>query len=90
MRPSASFLYIQYMSIRLVHKKAEANVTGPEFQGLLDRLAALYSNDVAFKYDADQNAVVVTKAGRVLGSARTEGALHTIVWATLSLAEKEA
>ena len=78
------------MNIRLIHRQTEENVSAPEFQGLLDSLAALYANDVEFKYDGDQAAVVVTKSERVLGTVRAEGALHTIVWAALSLAEKEA
>ena len=82
------FLYIQNMGIRLIHKQAEANVSPASFQGLLDELAGLYSDDVAFKYAADQQAVIVTKGSHVIGSIRTEGALHTIIWATLSLAEK--
>lgn len=78
------------MPIRLIKRRAEGKISGPEFQGLLDRLASLYSNNVAFKYDPDQSSVVVTKAGRAIGNVRAEGALHTIVWATLSFAEKEA
>lgn len=76
------------MGIRLIHKKAEGNVSTPEFQGLLDRLAALYANNMEFRYDPDQAAVIVSVSGRVVGSARTEGAMHTVIWAVLSLAEK--
>ena len=88
MRCTILFLYIHDMGIRLIHKKAEGNVSAPEFQGLLDRLAALYANDMEFRYDPDQAAVIVSVSGRVVGSARTEGAMHTVIWAVLSLAEK--
>lgn len=78
------------MGIRLIKKKTEGSVDTGEFQEILDRLANLYSGNVQFKYDADQNAVIVTKGGMTLGSVRAEGALHTVIWGTLSLAEKEA
>lgn len=78
------------MGIKLVHRRTESSIPSSEFQGILDTLASLYANDVAFKYDAEQASVVVSKAGRILGNVRAEGALHTIIWATLSLAEKEA
>lgn len=86
----ANFLYIQSMNVRLIHKKSEANIEVADFQALLDRLASLYAGGIEFKYDSDQAAVIVSKSGRSLGTVRAEGALHTIVWATLSLAEKEA
>lgn len=78
------------MNIRLVRKQSEENGSATELQQILDTLSSLYSNEVSFKYDADQSAVLVMKSGRVLGTVRAEGALHTIVWATLSIAEKEA
>ena len=78
------------MHIQLVHTRAEGNDASPEFLDLLDKLGSLYANNVAFKYDPTQSAVVVSKSGRVLGTVRAEGALHTIIWAALSIAEKEA
>lgn len=78
------------MHIKLVKRTTEESATPGEFQEILDALAGLYSNDVQFKYDTDQQAVVVTKGDRTLGSVRSEGALHTVIWATLSLAEKSA
>lgn len=78
------------MGIKLLHRQTEARPTGAEFQDLLNRLAALYSQGIAFKYDEDQGAVTVSKGDRIIGNVRLEGALHTIIWATLSLAEKEA
>lgn len=78
------------MGIKLIKKKTEGSATPEEFQGILDALARLYSNNVAFKYDNDQQAVAVTKAGRLLGSVRSQGALHTVIWAAMSIAEKEA
>lgn len=78
------------MGIRLIKRQTEGSATPAEFQGLLDELAALYANNVQFKYDPDQNAVVVTKNGNVLGSVRSEGALHTVIWETLNIAETKA
>lgn len=78
------------MGIKLVKRKTEASTSASEFQAILDSLAGLYSNGVQFKYDADQKVVVVMKGDKTLGTVRSEGALHTIIWATLSLAEKEA
>ena len=75
------------MGIRLIKRKSEGVGTLPT---VLDDLSALYADKVRFKYDGNQNAVVVSKAGRILGSVRAEGALHTVVWAAMSLAEKEA
>lgn len=78
------------MGIRLIHKAAEGSMDSAGFQDLLDRLSAMYSGNVEFRHDPVQNSVAVMKGGRVLGSVSTEGALHTVVWAVLSLAEREA
>lgn len=78
------------MGIKLVKRKTEASTSASEFQAILDSLANLYSNGVQFKYDADQKVVAVMKGDKTLGTVRSEGALHTIIWATMSLAEKEA
>lgn len=78
------------MGIKLIKKKTEASTSAGEFQAILDSLAGLYANGVQFKYDGDQKVVAVTKGDKTIGAVRAEGALHTIIWATLSLAEKEA
>jgi len=78
------------MGIRLVKKKVEASASGAEFQAILNSLAGLYANGVQFTYDGDQNGVTVTKGDKLIGTARAEGPLHTIIWAAMSLAEKEA
>lgn len=78
------------MGIKLMKRKAEASTSTSEFQAILDSLARLYSNGVQFKYDANQKVVAVTKGDKTIGTVRSEGALHTIIWATLSLAEKKA
>lgn len=78
------------MGIRLVKKKVEASTSGEGFQAILDSLSGLYANGVQFSYDKDQNGVVVTKGDSLIGIARAEGPLHTIIWAAMSLAEKEA
>lgn len=78
------------MRIRLVKKRVEASASGAEFQAILDSLSGLYANGVQFTYDGDQNGVTVTKGDKVIGTARAEGPLHTIIWAAMSLAEKEA
>lgn len=83
-------MYIQDMKINLVSKKIESSVSPVDFQQILDSLAALYSNDISFTYDKDQNAVVVKKGENLLENVRCEGALHTIIWATLSVAERKA
>jgi hypothetical protein len=77
------------MKINLVSRKTEGNVSPVEFQRILDALGGLYSNGIAFIYDKDQGAVVVKKGDSLLGNVRCEGALHTIIWAALSVAEKE-
>lgn len=78
------------MGIKLIKKKTEASTSSSEFQAILDSLAGLYANGVQFKYDGDQKVVAVIKGDKTIGTVRAEGALHTIIWATLSLAEKEA
>lgn len=75
--------------IHLIKKKTEES-TIEGFEESLDFLTRLYGGKVEFKYDNDQDAVVVMKSGRVVGTVRAEGALHTVIWAALSLAEKEA
>lgn len=78
------------MGIKLIKRKAEASATPAEFQKILDSLALLYSGNVQFKYDGDQNAVIVTKGSRTVGTVPSEGALHTVIWSTMGLVEKEA
>lgn len=78
------------MKIKLSSKKTEGTVPPDDFQGILDTLAALYSKGVAFIYDKDQNAVLVKKEDALLESVRCEGALHTIIWAAMSAAERKA
>lgn len=64
-------------------------MSGEELQTLLGQLASLYK-DVTFEYNPEQAGLSVMKSGRLLGTVRAEGALHTVIWAALGLAEKEA
>lgn len=64
-------------------------MSGKELQALLDELAALYMG-VSFEYIPEQAGLSVMKSGRLLGTVRAEGALHTVIWAAMGLAEKEA
>lgn len=64
-------------------------MSGEELQTLLDELAALYK-DITFEYTPEHAGLSVMKSGHLLGTVRAEGALHTVIWAAMGLAEKEA